>query len=571
MVRRPLPISPDTLPDSIHPILRRVYAARGIEHPDQLRRELDGLARPNSLGGMAVAVAKLAEVLTGGGRILVVGDFDADGATSSALAVLALRALGAAEADYLVPNRFDYGYGLSPAIVAVAAERKPDLIVTVDNGVASVAGVAAANSAGIPVVVTDHHLPGEQLPDAIAIVNPNLHDDPFPSKAAAGVGVIFYVMSALRAQLRQQGWFARRGIPEPKLAELLDLVALGTVADLVPLDTNNRILVHQGLARIRAGRCRPGIISLLRVAGREPGRAKASDMGFSVGPRLNAAGRLEDMSLGIECLLAESPDHALQLATELDRLNLERREIEDGMREQALAAIQDIQLNAGSLPWGLTLFNHEWHQGVIGLVASRIKERYHRPTIAFAPGDAGQVKGSARSIPGLHIRDALAELDARHPGLLEKFGGHAMAAGMSLRQDSLEAFTTAFDEVVRKHLSPDDLEAVLHTDGAIPPEQLDLELARALEEGGPWGQAFPEPVFEAEVEVLRSRIVGERHWKAMVTPISGHQEFDLIAFGQVERHPQLPNRLRIAYRPEENHFRGTVSLQLRALQMDELA
>jgi single-stranded-DNA-specific exonuclease len=553
----------DGLPESIHPVLRQVYAARAVNDPGQLDRSLQALIPPEQMAGLSEAVELLVGMLELQGRVLIVGDFDADGATSCAVAMLALRAMGLKSVDYLVPNRFDYGYGLTPEIVELAKGREPDLIVTVDNGVSSIAGVAAANAAGIPVLVTDHHLPGAELPAAAAMVNPNLPDNAFPSKATAGVGVIFYVMLALRARLREVGWFHRNGIAEPNLAELLDLVALGTVADVVPLDANNRILVYQGLQRIRAGKCRPGITALLQVAGRNPARAQASDMGFAVGPRLNAAGRLDDMSFGIECLLADDPDEALRMAGELDALNRERRRIEEEMKDQALALLADWSIDERELPWGLCLFDESWHQGVIGILASRIKERYHRPVIAFAPADNGEIKGSARSIPGLHIRDALDEVAARHPGLLTKFGGHAMAAGMSLSQERFYDFRAAFDAVVREHLDPAALNAVITSDGEIPPADLSLELAYLLQAGGPWGQAFPEPLFDGVFELVNQRIVGEKHYKLVLRAGPDGPLLDAIAFNQVELHPELPQRMRLAYRLDANEFRGNVTLQLR--------
>jgi len=563
IVRRPPVAASDRLPPDLHPVLRQVYAARAVHDPAELERSLQALLPPQQMDGLAAAVDLLAEAVQHQQRLLIVGDFDADGATSCTVAVLALRAMGLSEVDYLVPNRFEFGYGLTPEIVALARQRQPDLIVTVDNGVSSIAGVAAANEAGIPVLVTDHHLPGAELPAAAAMVNPNLPDNGFASKALAGVGVIFYVMLGLRGRLREQGWFSARGLAEPNLAELLDLVALGTVADVVPLDANNRILVHQGLQRIRAGRCRPGITALLQVAGRNPARAQAADMGFAVGPRLNAAGRLDDMSLGIECLLTDDPDTAQRLAAELDALNRERRRIEDTMRDQAMAILADWAPDEGDLPWGLCLYDPSWHQGVIGILASRIKERHHRPVIAFAPADNGELKGSARSIPGLHIRDALDEVAARHPGLLSKFGGHAMAAGMSLAADHLEDFRAAFDAVVREHLDPAALQAQISSDGEIPSAQLNLELAQLIAAGGPWGQAFPEPLFDGEFELVGQRVVGERHYKLVLRPAGGGPLLDAIAFNQVELHPELPPRLRLAYRLDANEFRGNISLQLR--------
>jgi single-stranded-DNA-specific exonuclease len=449
--------------------------------------------------------------------------------------------------------------------VALAQEQKPDLIITVDNGISSIAGVTAANAAGIPVIVTDHHLPGDQLPDAAAIVNPNVPGNPFPGKATAGVGVIFYVLLGLRAHLREQHWYEQSNLTEPNMAEYLDLVALGTVADVVPLDANNRILVHQGLARIRAGHCRPGITALLEVAGRNPTRAGTSDMGFAVGPRLNAAGRLDDMSIGIECLLADSMQQAREYARQLDQLNRDRRSIEEDMRQQAQSILDDWPLqDEAELPWGLCLYDESWHQGVIGILASRIKERYHRPVIVFAKGDEGEVRGSARSIKGLHIRDVLDEIAARQPGILSKFGGHAMAAGMSLEVESLPEFMALFDQVVRQHLSPDDMQAVVLSDGEIPSDMLDLELARLIADGGPWGQTFPEPLFDGHFSVVSQRVLKDKHWKLVLQASGDKQVFDAIGFNLVEQHPApLPESIRIAYQLDINEFRGNINLQLR--------
>ena len=439
---RPLPATLPQLGD-LPPLLTRLYAARGVQSVEELDKGLARLIPYRQLKGIESAVALLVEALEQRQRILFVGDFDADGATASSVGVLGLRMLGAAHVDYLVPNRFEYGYGLTPEIVAVALQRQPDLLVTVDNGISSVEGVAAAKAAGLKVLVTDHHLPGPELPAADAIVNPNQPGCEFPSKSLAGVGVIFYVLLALRARLRELDWFARTGLAEPNLAELLDLVALGSVADVVPLDANNRILVHQGLARIRKGFARPGLKAILEVAGKQAARISSTDLGFILGPRLNAAGRLDDMSLGIECLLTDDAALAADMAQQLDALNQDRKAIEQGMQREALAQLKDLPLD--SLPFGLCLFEPDWHQGVIGILASRLKERYHRPTIAFADAGDGLLKGSARSIAGFHIRDALDAVAARHPGLISKFGGHAMAAGLSLPQEHFGAFAAAFD------------------------------------------------------------------------------------------------------------------------------
>lgn len=557
-------------PDHLSPLLWRVYQARGINDASDVERELSALISPAELGGIEKAVDVLENALRTEQRVLIVGDFDADGATSCALAVRALRAFGCASVDYLVPNRFAFGYGLTPEIVDHARTRNPDLIVTVDNGISSHAGVAAAQALGWRVVVTDHHLAGAELPTADALVNPNLPGDRFPSKALAGVGVVFYVLLALRSRLRDNGWFAAKSLAEPNMAEFLDLVALGTVADVVPLDRNNRILVHHGLDRIRRGRCRPGITALLRIAGRNPARVQSADMGFAVGPRLNAAGRIDDMSLGIECLLADDPQQAAGLAAELDRLNRERRSIEGEMKTQAEAMLQSwTPTQASELPWSLSLFNEDWHQGVIGILASRIKERYHRPVIAFAPGDGDNLKGSARSIPGLHIRDALDEVAASNPAILNKFGGHAMAAGMTIRRQDFEAFRESFEGVVRGRLRHEDLQGVIQSDGEIGPADLSLDTAREIRDGGPWGQGFPEPVFDDHFEVLSSRVVGEKHWKLVLRPLSGAQTVDAIAFNAVEDLPEIPGRIHAAYMLDENEWQGRVSLQLRIEHMAE--
>lgn len=565
IIQRDFPTEEQTLAADCHPVLLRAYAARGITSAEELDLSLGSLLPVDLLGGLDTAVGLLANAVQHDQRILIVGDFDCDGATSCALGVLALRAMGCGQVDYLVPNRFDYGYGLTPEIVKLAQERQPDLIITVDNGISSIAGVAAANEAGIPVIVTDHHLPGDQLPDAAAIVNPNVQGDSFPGKATAGVGVIFYVLLGLRAHLREGHWFGQQNLAVPNMAEYLDLVALGTVADVVPLDANNRILVSQGLARIRAGHCRPGITALLEMAGRNPARANTGDMGFAVGPRLNAAGRLDDMSVGIECLLAGSMQQAREFARQLDQLNSDRRSIEDDMRQQAQTILENWTIqDEAELPWGLCLYDESWHQGVIGILASRIKERYHRPVIVFAKGDEGEVRGSARSIKGLHIRDALDEIAAGQPGILTKFGGHAMAAGMSLAADSLPEFMQLFDQVSRRRLTPDDLQAVVLSDGEIPSDMLDLDLASLIADGGPWGQAFPEPMFDGNFDVVSQRVLKDKHWKLVLQASGREQIFDAIGFNLVEQHPApLPDTIRIAYQLDINEFRGNINLQLR--------
>lgn len=551
------------LPDDLHPVLKRVYANRRLTKPADLDRSLDRLLPASGLRGSGEAADLLHQVMLRQGRILIVGDFDADGATSCALAVRALRKMGAKNVDYLVPNRFEYGYGLTPEIVAEALQRHPDLLVTVDNGISSLRGVAAARAAGVPVLVTDHHLPGSVLPEAEVIVNPNCPGDGFASKNLAGVGVIFCVLAALRRRLRQVGWFERQGLTEPNLAQFLDLVALGTVADVVPLDHNNRILVHQGLKRIRAGRCCAGIKALIAVSGRQPGRLVAADLGFAVGPRLNAAGRLEDMSIGIECLLTDDPNRAMETARRLDSLNKERRQIEQSMQEQALVHL-DSAVPEGELPFGLCLFQPAWHQGVIGILAARIRERFHRPVIAFAEGEqAGTIKGSARSVPTLHIRDTLDAVATRYPGLLEKFGGHAMAAGLSLRTTDFEAFSHAFDQEVRRRLDEQDLAGTIHTDGELEIGDYSLALAELLRDAGPWGHGFPEPLFDGVFEMVGSRIVGEKHLKMVLKTNEGGPLLDAIAFNQAETFPGVGiEKIHAAYRLDVNEYRGERNLQL---------
>ena len=546
------------------PILQRIYAARGISSEAELERGVRGLLGYNQLHGIEPAVTLLKQALSEQRRIIVVGDFDADGATSSALSVLALRMLGSRNVDYLVPNRFDDGYGLSPEVVEQAAERGAELIMTVDNGVSSISGVAAAKERGIQVLVTDHHLPGDTLPEADAIVNPNLHECDFPSKALCGVGVAFYLMLAVRASLREDNWFAEQGLPEPNLAELLDLVALGTVADVVALDGNNRILVHQGLQRIRAGKCRPGIRALIEVANRDPARLVATDLGFALGPRINAAGRLDDMSFGVELLLCDNIQAARRMATELDALNQTRKEIEQGMKEEAVAICERLKFNQQDMPYGLALFQRDWHQGVIGILASRIKEQYHRPVIAFADAGNGEIKGSCRSIPGLHMRDVLDLIDTQNPGMILKFGGHAMAAGLTIPEPKLEAFSQAFDQAVRAELDEDALRGVLLSDGELMPQDLNLQTAEVLRAGGPWGQQFPEPMFDGRFRLLHQKLVGSKHLKMMLEPVAGGSVIDAIAFNvDVRRWPDASvQQVELAYRLDVNEFRGNRSAQL---------
>lgn len=545
---------------NLSPVLARVYSARGIKHADELELHLAGLLPYHSLKDIDKAVDALLPVVTAGKRLLVVGDFDADGATSTAVAIRALHMMGAQQVDYLVPNRFDFGYGLSPELVEVAVSMQPDLIMTVDNGIASVAGVKAANKAGIPVVVTDHHLPGNDLPDALAIVNPNQKGCDFPSKAACGCAVVFYLMLALRARLTELNKF--NGQP-PNLAILLDLVGLATVADVVPLDRNNRIIVEQGLRRIRAGRGQVGVNSLLRVAGRNPRNLVASDLGFAIGPRINAAGRLDDMSLGIECLLTDDQARADDIASELDGFNKDRRQIEQAMQEEALVLLEKTAEFSGDEA-GVCLVHPQWHQGVIGILASRIKDKLYRPVIAFSQVDNGQYKGSARSIPGLHIRDALDLVDREIPGVILKFGGHAMAAGLSLAAGQFELFKITFNNVCRQLLSDDQLNQTLETDGELTAHEMSLELAEALRWGGPWGQAFPEPTFAGEFRLVQQRIVAERHLKMVLQPKNSDLAIDAIWFGiDTTRWPDYQRELvSCVYQLDVNEFRGNKNIQL---------
>ena len=538
-------------------LLERLYLSRGIARAEDLDLALKGLLPPTDLKGIRAAVEVLSRALDARQRILVVGDFDCDGATSSALMVSILRELSA-EIEYLVPNRFEYGYGLTPEIVDVGLGFDPAVIVTVDNGISSIDGVRYAKDLGIAVVVTDHHLPGEQLPVADAIVNPNQPDCPFSSKNLAGVGVAFYLLSALRASLRRRGWFEATGRQEPNLVDRLDLVALGTVADVVPLDHNNRILVQEGLRRIRAGRALPGINALISAAGKDPRFLNSTDMAYGLAPRLNAAGRLEDMSLGINCLLEAVPERARAIAGRLNELNRSRREIESDMKAQAEASLEKVK-SVDALAVGLALYEPEWHQGVVGIVASRIKDRYHRPVFAFAPGDAGNLKGSGRSIEGLHIRDALDAIAARYQGLVIKFGGHAMAAGLSIREVDFPAFRDAFDEEVRRWLTLEDLEATILSDGEIA-ERVDVGLARQVLEGGPWGQGFPAPVFDGSFEILSQKIVGGGHLKLKARNTKSDQVFEAIAFGTDRL---IENRhCVLVYRLDLNLYDGLMSVQL---------
>lgn len=559
--RRPVP-APSLLAD-VPPVLQRVYAARGITDAQLLTRSTQALARAQQFKGMEQAVALLMQAVEQRWQVTIVGDFDADGATSTALCMLALPKLGLECVNYLVPNRFDFGYGLTPPLVDIAAQRGTQLILTVDNGISSIAGVERARELGIKVIVTDHHLPAEQRPAADAIVNPNQHGCDFPSKHLAGVGVAFYLMLALRQAQRQQG-FWRDQHAVPNLGELLDLVALGTVADVVQLDHNNRILVYQGLQRIRAGRCRPGLLALCEVSGRQAAQLAASDLGFALGPRLNAAGRLDDMEIGIELLLTDDPNAAKEMALSLDSLNRSRKDIEQGMEQQALTILQTLSQDESALPTGLCLYQPDWHQGVVGILASRLKERFHRPVIAFAATDDGSLKGSARSVGGLHMRDLLERINARHPTLIDKFGGHAMAAGMTLAASNFAAFRAAFEEETERSMSEDMLTGEMLTDGALTGEQMTLETAQILRDGGPWGQGFDEPVFDDTFEIIQQRLVGQRHLKLVLRLTHSDTLFDAIAFNiDPEQWPNPEVRqLHVAYQLDINHFRGETRLQL---------
>lgn len=547
-------------------VLQRVYANRNISSIEELDYSLNNLIPIEQLKGIDEAVKLIAKAIKQDSRIVIVGDFDVDGATSTTVAIKALRSMGAKHVDYLVPNRFEFGYGLTPEIVEVAIEQfNPDMIITVDNGISSIEGVKAAKDKKLKVIVTDHHLPAELLPEADAIVNPNQPNDTFPSKMLAGVGVIFYIMLALRALLRDQDLFNKENIPEPNLAELLDLVALGTVADVVPLDYNNRILVSQGLARIRSGHVCVGIQALIDISGRNTEQLIASDFGFAVAPRLNAAGRLDDMSLGIECLLTDDLAKAHDIAQELDDINKARREIEADMKQQAMLLLDKIKSEhiSNQLPFGLCLFDKDFHEGVVGILASRVKDLWHRPVIVFAKTGENLLKGSGRSIKGFHIRDALDNVAAKHPELIAKFGGHAMAAGLTIAEENYDLFTQAFDEVVRAHLTIDDLHEILLSDGELLEPELTMKTAEELRYAGPWGQTFQEPVFDGVFTIINKRIVGENHLKLSLQPEKSNLVIDAIAFNTTdESWPADTKQANLAYRLDINTFRGQSNLQL---------
>lgn len=553
-------------------LLERVFAMRGINHHDELQIDLKNLHPISMLKDIETATKILIDAIRRQEKILIVGDFDADGATSTALAVRALRAMGHQQVDYLVPNRFEYGYGLTPEIVEEANKRSPSLIVTVDNGISSIKGVEKAKSLGIKVLITDHHLPAKETPDANAIVNPNQRGDEFPSKNLAGVGVIFYLMLALKISLQKQNYFSDNNLIAPNLTELLDLVALGTVADVVTLDQNNRILVEQGLRRMRSGKACEGIQALFRVAKRNINNAVSTDLGFACGPRLNAAGRLDDMSLGIECLLSDDAINAMDYASALDDLNIERRSIEENMKAEALSILEELDNNklSGDLPPVLCLYNDAWHQGVIGILAARVKERYNRPTIIFAPADAmniekanAEIKGSARSIATIHIRDILDEVASSTPGLLEKFGGHAMAAGLTLEKSRFDEFTQAICHIVNKHVREETFVELHYSDGELEAQDFDLKCANELRFAAPWGQNFPTPIFDNHFTIINKRIIKERHLKLLLRTKGFERTVSAIYFNaDLDNCPEEGAEVHLLHKLDVNEFRGSSSLQL---------
>ena len=571
-------VSDEHLPDSLHPIIRQIYARRGVTSKEQLELTASHLCAVDTLKGLPEACALLYQALKDKKNITIIGDFDADGATSTALMMEALQMLGSTNHHFLVPNRFKYGYGLTPEIVDIAASQGAQVLVTVDNGISCMAGVKRAKDLGLQVIVTDHHLPGADTPPADAIVNPNQRGCNFASKSLAGVGVAFYFMLALRKYLREQQWFEAQGFKEPNIAQLLDLVALGTVADVVSLDANNRILVEQGLKRIRAGATRPGIQALIEIAGKSQQKLVASDFGFALGPRINAAGRLDDMAFGINCLLAKDLSTARVMAADLDDLNKARREIEQGMQIEAEQVLASLKFSEDNLPNGISLFHSDWHQGVIGIVAGRLKEKYHRPSIVFAKGNddldeqsaavnSAEIKGSARSIPGLHIRDLLEYIDSQHPGIIIKFGGHAMAAGLSIVADKFQQFSILFEKYAEQWLSKEALTGTISSDGELLTSDITLTFAQVLREAGPWGQNFPEPVFDDTFTLVQQRIVGEKHLKLVVE--KDQQIFDAIAFNvDIKRWPDhQAKQVKLAYRLDINEFRGKQTVQLMVEQL----
>ena len=562
---RVIPDSADDLPEEFHPVIRRVLLARGVRDADELSLAMQDMLRPDDLGGIEQAASLLADAVTEDKQILIVGDFDADGATGTALAMLSLAAMGCGKVDFRVPNRFEFGYGLTVPLVDTLAEDPPDLLLTVDSGISCNEGIERARELGCRIIVTDHHLPGEKLPAAHAIVNPNCAGDVFPSKAMAGVGVMFYLLSVLRRELRARGWFGVSR-PEPNLARFLDLVALGTVADLVPLDHNNRVLVRQGLERIRRGMARPGLMALLRLGKRDYRFADASDLGFAVGPRLNAAGRLEDMGTGIRCLLTDDSSEAMRLANQLDELNQQRRGLQEQMQQEALGQVEELlaSLAQQELPPALCLFDESWHQGIVGLVASRVKDAVHRPVFAFAPESEGAsvLKGSARSVKGLHIRDVLAYVDSHQPGLMKAFGGHAMAAGLTLDGSQYDQFVKSVSDAVTAILDGTELNAELLTDGELAAADISLGFAASLDRLGPWGQHFPEPVFDGLFEVIERRVVGGSHLKMIVRSIDGGEPVDAIAFNRLPEDLPASGAVRLLFSLGINRWRGSESCQL---------
>ncbi|WP_112080590.1 single-stranded-DNA-specific exonuclease RecJ [Haemophilus influenzae] len=559
--RREIPVGNSV---STHPLLDRLYRARHIKNTKELDRTLKSMLNPNQLYGIDQAVNLLVEAYQQQQKIVIVGDFDADGATSTALSVLALRQLGFSDVDYLVPNRFEQGYGLSIPVAEMAIEKGVQLLMTVDNGVSSFEGIAFLKEKGIRVLVTDHHLPPETLPPADAIVNPNLSQCHFPSKSLAGVGVAFYLMLAVRAKFRELGIFTAE--TQPHFTDLLDLVALGTIADVVPLDQNNRILAYQGLMRIRARRCRPGIIALAEVANRNVEQFTSSDLGFCIGPRLNAAGRLDNMSIGVELLLANEMSKARELALDLDELNQTRKEIEAGMKLEAIKICQNLTALFKELPYGITLYQPDWHQGVLGIVSSRIKDQYHRPVIAFTQDGEGILKGSARSIEGLHMRDVLERIHSQHPNIILKFGGHAMAAGLSIREEYFADFQHLFNQTIADWLDEEHLQGIIWTDGELNSNEFNLETAELIKSVGTWGQGFPEPCFDGEFKILDQRAIGQNknHLKMLLEPKQGGGLLDAIAFNIDTRlYPDLSiKQARLAYKLDINEFRGNRSVQL---------
>ena len=569
-------VSTEHLPSNLDETIKQIYASRGIASADELAlnvSKLQGMVVETSLLGLDNACRILYQALLNKTRIVIVGDFDADGATSTALMMIALSYFGSDHHDFIVPNRFEYGYGLTPEIVELAEQQQAKLLITVDNGISCIAGVERAKALGMQVIVTDHHLPGQTLPNADAIVNPNQVGCNFPSKSLAGVGVAFYVMLALRKYCREQNYFIDHNIVEPNIAQLLDLVALGTVADVVSLDNNNRILVAQGLKRIRAGQTRPGIQALIEIANKNQQRLVASDFGFALGPRINAAGRLDDMSFGINCLLATDLTSARMMAAELDDLNKARREIEQGMQVEAERVLTALNFDKDNLPNAISLFQSDWHQGVIGIVAGRLKEKFHRPCIVFAKAKESkgiasteEIKGSARSIPGLHIRDLLEHIDSQHPGLILKFGGHAMAAGLSIKAKDFKQFQHHFNTMAGKWLKSEDLKSIILSDGELHPNKITLSFAEQLREAGPWGQNFPEPLFNGVFTLIQQRIVGEKHLKLVLQQEieSGQYSFDAIAFNvDTAVWPNYnTSQVALAYRLDINEFRGKRTVQL---------